>query len=386
MAVTISVSGDPTVTTPSNSALQCLRNYARPRVANLFRKTLQTKNSVIHSPAVLPSTWVKRINYSDADVVHLHWVQEEMMSISDIGAIKKPIVWTLHDMWAFCGAEHYTFDNRWLTGYSSNNRPKDEDGFDLNQWTWRRKKKYWQKPMHIVATSNWLAECAAQSSLMKTWPVTVAGGCLDTNFWKPIDRNFARELFGIETKGPLVLFGAMGGSTDKRKGFELLLTSLEHLRALVNDIQLLVFGQQTPVDFQKLDFPIHFAGHLHDDHSLRALYSSADVMVVPSRQEAFGQTASEAQACGTPVVAFNNTGLPDIVKHKRTGYLADAFSTIDLANGIHWALGAQSGSRKLGEAARQHIIDNFASEVVAKKYVSVYESAIAGYSRRANNY
>jgi glycosyltransferase involved in cell wall biosynthesis len=109
---------------------------------------------------------------------------------------------------------------------------------------------------------------------------------------------------------------------------------------------LVVFGQHAPRSPSSLGLPIHYTGHLHDDRSLRVLYSAADAMVVPSRQEAFGQTASEAHACGTPVVAFNTGGLADIVEHQSTGYLSKAFDTEDLAQGITWVL-AQRASGQL---------------------------------------
>ena len=89
----------------------------RPQLTKPLSKLLRTDNSIIHSPALVPSRWPELINSSDADVVNLHWVQAEMLSIADISRIGKPVVWTLHDMWAFCGAEHYAWDNRWRDGY-----------------------------------------------------------------------------------------------------------------------------------------------------------------------------------------------------------------------------------------------------------------------------
>jgi hypothetical protein len=112
----------------------------RPNLLSPLLQTLKTTNPVIYSPEVLPSKWVKRINASNVDIVHLHWFQGEMLSIADIGRIEKPIIWTLHDMWGFCGAEHYSNDDRWRDGYRHNNRPPHESGFDLNRWTWNRKR------------------------------------------------------------------------------------------------------------------------------------------------------------------------------------------------------------------------------------------------------
>ena len=107
--------------------------------------TLKTKIPIHHSISILPSNWIEQINRSDADIINLHWVQREMISIKDISRINKPIVWTLHDMWAFCGAEHYTPDLRWREGYTPYNRPSYEFGFDINYWTWKRKKKILEK-------------------------------------------------------------------------------------------------------------------------------------------------------------------------------------------------------------------------------------------------
>jgi glycosyltransferase involved in cell wall biosynthesis len=173
---------------------------------------------------------------------------------------------------------------------------------------------------------------------------------------------------------PLLLFGALGGGGDPRKGFDLLLDALTQMRAERDDLHLVVFGQLAPRQPPDLGFPIHYTGHLHDDLTLRVLYSAADLLVVPSRQEAFGQTASEAHACGTPVVAFNTGGLPDIVDHQRTGYLAHAFDSEDLAAGIQWVLAA---GQSLRDNARQRAVERFAYPVVAEQYRRVYEGVLA---------
>jgi glycosyltransferase involved in cell wall biosynthesis len=373
MLVNVAQSGDWTVAGPRNRR-DSLMARVRPLAATVPRALLRTENPIIHSPAFVSSAWPRRLNRSDADVIHLHWVAGEMLSISDIGRLRKPVVWTLHDMWAFCGAEHYTDDQRWREGYRRDNRPGYESGFDLNRWTWNRKRKHWRKPMHIVTPSTWLANCVRESALMREWPVTVVPNPIDTDRWKPLDQALARSLLGLPADVPMLLFGAMGGGRDPRKGFDLLLDALAHLRAEREDLHLVVFGQLAPRQPPDLGFPIHYTGHLHDDLSLRALYSAADLLVVPSRQEAFGQTASEAHACGTPVVAFNTGGLPDIVEYGHTGYLARAFDTEDLAEGIRWVLAAGPSLR---DNARQRAVERFAYPVVAARYQAVYAQALS---------
>jgi len=377
MWVNKAAAGDWTVEGPSSKREKVLAAI-RPQLAEPLVGLLKTGNPIIHSPAVVPSNWVKRINASDADVVHLHWVQGEMLSIADIGRIEKPIVWTLHDMWAFCGAEHYTEEFRWREGYRRDNRPPYESGFDLNRWTWQRKRKHWQRPMHIVTPSRWLGDCVHESALMRDWPVSVVPNCLDTDRWSPLDQSLARELLELPADMPLLLFGAIGGGRDPRKGFDLLQAALQHLRdeSSVLGLELVVFGQRAPQSQPSLGFPIHYTGHLHDDISLRALYSAADAMVVPSRQDNLPNTAVEAHACGTPVVAFNTGGLPDIVEHQCTGYLAKAFETEDLAQGIAWVL-AQRASGQLGQQARERAVARFSEGVVAQGYGVVYEQCVA---------
>jgi len=369
-------SGDWTVEGPRNK-LEKAMAIIRPQVVRPFVNTLKTANPVLHSPAILPSSWVKRINASDADIVHLHWVQDEMLSIAEIGQIKKTIVWTLHDMWAFCGAEHLAWDSRWRDGYSRRSRPDHESGFDLNRWTWERKRKHWRKHFQVIAPSQGLANSISQSALMKDWPVQVIPNPLDTEIWQPVQSVLARQIFHLPSDIPLLLFGAIGGTADYNKGFDLLQSALGYLRYLrqTSPLELVVFGQREPEHPPDLGFPIHYVGHLHDDLSLRLLYSAVDIMVVPSRQEAFCQTASEAHACGTPVVAFNIGGLPDIVEHQRTGYLAPAFDTQEFANGIQWVL-AQRQTGSFGKHARARAVERFSYPVVAAQYQAVYQQAI----------
>ena len=375
MWVNIATAGDWTVDGPETKAAKAFA-AVRGRAAIPLVKTLKTRNPIIHSPAILPSNWVKRVNASDADLVHLHWVQGEMLSVADIGRIEKPIVWTLHDMWAFCGAEHYTDEPRWRESYRRNNRPAHESGFDLNRWTWERKRKHWKRSIQIVTPSHWLANCVRESILMRDWPVSVIPNCLDIDRWKPMTQALARELLGLPTDLPLILFGAMGGGRDSRKGFDLLTCALEHLRGEIPGLELVVFGQLAPRNPPDMGFPDHYLGHLHDDFSLRALYSAADALVVPSRQDNLPNTAVEAQACGTPVVAFNIGGLPDIVDHQRTGYLAKPFDTEDLARGIKWIL--EEGSRTAIKArAREKAVRCFSSAVVSAKYINLYKVVLA---------
>lgn len=370
-------SNDTSIKGPASGVNKFFNRLRHRIIDKSLVKLLKTDNKIIHSPSILSSRLIKYINECDADIIHLHWLQFEMISISDIAKIKKPIIWTLHDMWAFCGAEHYTNDIRWKEGYDKNNRPNYETGFDLNRWTWLRKKKYWKNSFHIVTPSKWLAKCVSSSDLMENWKVSVVPYPIDTNNWKPLDKNISRNKFNLPKDANLILFGAPGGGIDPRKGYDLLLKALEYLKIQkkMKNIQLVVFGQSKPKANQNLKFPIHYMGQIFDDKNLRELYSAADVMVIPSRQDNLPNTALEAQACGVPVVSFDIGGLPDIIEHQKTGYIAKHFDTKDFSNGIYWVLNNLQ-NKELNVNSRERILNKFSEKKVSNDYLNIYKNLL----------
>jgi glycosyltransferase involved in cell wall biosynthesis len=373
MYVNRASAGDWTVQKPDVRGLNAINSFRQHLVTSLIN-VLRTEGHILFSPALLPSRWPQRLNKSDADIIHLHWVNFEMMSVADIGKLRGPVVWTLHDMWGFCGAEHFTEEFRWRDGYTRQNRPAYESGFDLNRWTWQRKLKHWRRPMHIVAPSRWLADCARHSVIMHDWPVSVIPNPINTEVWQPIDKKLARKILRLPIEGPLLLFGAIGGTSNLFKGFDLLKSALDHLRGEMAGLELVVLGQNAPREPLDLGFPIHYAGHLHDDISLCLFYSAANAVVVPSRHDNLPNSGVEAHACGTPVVAFDVCGLPDIVEHGKTGYLARHFDTEDLARGIRWVMDGAERRSMLGSQSRQAAVARSSYPVVAEQYLQLYKN------------
>jgi glycosyltransferase involved in cell wall biosynthesis len=353
--------------------LSFIRRYIKFPILKLF----QTQNPILHSISILPSKWVKKVNQSDADIINLHWIQHEMLSISDISRIQKPIVWSIHDMWIFCGAEHIAWDSRWKDGYTKKNQPAHEKGLDINRWTWSRKYKHWKKPLQIVAPSRAYKNFVKNSKLIKSWPVTTIPNIIDENLWKPVKKDIARKLYDIKDEDFIILFGTSNANLEHHKGFDLLSAALKLLyqKNKKKNIKLMVFGQSKPHTVPDLGFSVQYLGYIYDQTHLCQLYSLADAMAVPSRQESFCQVACEAHACALPVIAFNTGGLSDIVDHKKTGYLAKKFDVTDYCNGIEWVFENRIRN-KLGEKARQRILNNFNKELSLKKYIELYKSII----------
>lgn len=231
--------------------------------------------------------------------------------------------------------------------------------------------------MTLVAPSAWLAQCAKESGLFKDSRIEIVPNALDTLLFKPASSQEARSSWNLPADKKLILFGALDPSSDKRKGFDLLFDAITHMRNTHKDeTELVIFGSQKPESPPDFGLPVHYMGHIHDDSSLALLYSAVDVMVAPSRQEAFGQTASESLSCGTPVVAFETTGLIDIIDHLEDGYLAKPFNTLDLAKGIIWVISDPLRQKKLSINARKKAETTFSMPVVAKQYESIYRSLL----------
>ena len=377
MLVQSKSSDDFTVRTLSKTKIQKGIGLLRPMLDNIPTKFYKNKTKTLFSSSWLGfSNIVDKINEINPDIVHLHWICGGMMTFEDIARIKAPIVWTLHDMWAFTGGCHYDEECK---GYEkecgSCKVLGSEKENDLSKKIFNRKQKIFNQKenMTIVGVSKWLSNCSRNSTLLGNIRTLTLPNPLDTNTFKPSDKEKSRELWSLPKYKKLVLFGAIGGSNDFRKGFKELCEALHKLED--KDIELVVFGSIKPEIELDFGFKTHYLGHLHDDVSLVTLYSAADVMIVPSLQEAFGQTASESMACGTPVVAFGHTGLLDIIDHKKNGYLAKPFSTDDLACGIEWILNTDNFG-ELCTNAREKVMREFDSVVVAKKYIELYKDTL----------
>lgn len=378
MLVQKQASDDFTVIGPRKKVQKAL-GVLRPILDNLRVLSYKDRTKTLFSVNWLPfSSVVKYINSMKPDVVHLNWIAGGMIRIEDIGKIKAPIIWSLHDMWAFTGGCHYDEECRAYKKQCGacpvlgSNKLKD-----LSHKVWLRKQETFSKMtnLNIIGLSKWLADCAKQSSLLKDNPVFNLPNPINTYTFSPFDKQQARALFNLPQDKKLVLFGSLEATGIPRKGFKELSKALMQLD--IDNTELVVFGSSRPKIPQGFKQKAHYIGRLHDDISLRVLYSAAHVTVVPSLQEAFGQTASESMACGTPVVAFAATGLLDIVDHLDTGYLAKPFETNDLARGIEWVLTAPNYSQ-LCQNAREKVLQEFDSQVVAKKYIDLYNQIING--------
>ncbi|PSB06156.1 glycosyl transferase [Pleurocapsa sp. CCALA 161] len=341
-------------------------------------KFYRQREPALFSTQWLPDAICSRIARLDVDLINLHWVEDNYLRIETMAKLGQPIVWTLHDMWAFTGGCHYD-DNcgRYVESCGACPQLKSDRQYDLSRWVWQRKFHAWKNlPLTIVTPSEWLAKCAGSSSLFKNLRVEVIPNGVDIQRYKPVNRPIVRELIGLPQNKHLVMFGAIKATSDRRKGFYFLQAALESLcqSGWQNKLELVVVGASQPEKEIYLGFKTHYLGKLNDDISLAQVYAAADVFVAPSVQDNLPNTVVEAIACGTPAVAFNIGGMPEIIEHHVNGYLAQPFEIEDLAKGIVWILENQERHQKLGDRARAKAKQEFSQELQARRYASLYRT------------
>ncbi len=336
------------------------------------------RTGLIFSPSIVPDRMISKIDKFNPSIVHLHWICGGLIRIETLKKIKRPIVWTLHDSWAFTGGCHIPYNCK---NYHENCGKcptlKSKTDHDLSRFILLRKKKSWQDlGITIVTPSTWLRDCVINSNLFANSRVEVIPNGIDVIQFKPIDKNFARRRLSLPNDKKIILFGAINSTSDPNKGFKYLKQSLCYLKEqkILNNTDLVIFGGGESIDIQELGFKVHSKGRIHDDDTLKLLYSAADVFVVPSLSENLPNTILESLACGTPCVAFNIGGIPNLIDHKNNGYLASPFNSVDFAMGIQWVLSDEKRAKILSSNSREKILKEFNIVNIAYRYGELYNS------------
>ncbi len=327
--------------------------------------------------SLLPSFRHRRVNKIARDILHLHWVTDGFLAPFSLGRLQGPTIWTMHDTWPFTGGCHFF---QQCEGHTQSCGRCPELGStcaqDLSRWHWKLKHNALQRLRPVmVSPSREYAVKAARSGMLHGLRVETIPNGIDTSVFRPIPQTLARQLLQLPKGVPLILFGAVGATTDHNKGFDLLLKALRALKP--EQTNCLIFGASHDGKNNSLPCPAFFLGQLRDNISLALTYSAADVFVCPSRCENLPNTILESLACGTPVVAFSVGGIPDMVEHGLNGYLARPYDTEDLARGIAMLLDDTELRQRMGEAGRKKIDREFSMPVVARQYIALYEDILA---------
>ncbi|WP_035250910.1 glycosyltransferase family 4 protein [Desulfocurvus vexinensis] len=315
----------------------------------------------------------------EADVLNLHWVAGMVDFARDVPLLaSRPVVWTLHDMNPFTGGCHYSVGcQRWREACGACPLLGSADEADASRRFFEtRRAAYAGLDLTVVTPSRWLGDCAGASALLGRFPVRVIPYGLPVDVFRPYSREAVRRELGVPEGARVVLFGA-AGVHNRRKGLRFLVRALELLAAdgRTPPVVLAMFGEfggQAP----RLPFPVLPAGYVTDETQLALLYSMADVYVLPSLEDNLPNVVLEALACGTPVVGFDTGGIPDMVEHKRTGWLVPPGDAAGLADGIRWALGGPAGPGR-ARLCRSVALERYPLAAQARAYVNLYAELLA---------
>lgn len=318
--------------------------------------------------------------FKQADVIHLHWINQGMLSLKTIRKIQqsgKPIVWTMHDMWPCTGICHHA---RECTNFQTecHHCPYLYEGGsdkDLSYRIFKKKMKlYKSAPIIFVTCSNWLREKAISSALLAGQTVISIPNPINVALFQPHDKKEARSKCMLPATGKLILFGSVKVS-DKRKGIDYLIESCKILNEkdpqLKEQLSIVVFGNQSEKLQNNLPFRIFPLNFINNDHDLVNLYNAVDLYVTPSLEENLPNTIMEAMACGVPCVGFNVGGIPEMIDHLHNGYVAEYKSSEDFANGMHWLL-TNPDYKQISEQACHKAVASYSESNVAKKYIEIY--------------
>ncbi len=317
----------------------------------------------------------------NTDIAHLHWINFGFLSLKSIQKLfktGKPVVWTLHDMWAFTGGCHYSDECDNFKNQCGNCEQflKSPSPSDLSHQIWKEKETTFNNAnLTIVTCSEWLGRLAKDSSLFKNVKVIAIPNPIDIDVFKPIAKSEARMKLGLDEQKDYILFAAMQVGAI-RKGFVYLKEALENLKNTSSkNTELLVFGQADAETLQALPYKVNNLGRLTEIEKIVLAYCAASVFVIPSLEDNLPNTIMESLACGTPVVGFNVGGIPEMVEHQKNGYVAQYKSAQDLASGIEWVLQC-SDYQSLCQNSRQKVVENYSEDVVAKQYEELYKSLL----------
>lgn len=316
----------------------------------------------------------------DADVIHIHWINQGFLSLSDINKISglgKPIIWTMHDMWPFTSVCHYAGDcNEYHNKCIKCNML---DSNCLVQRTFDNKfKLYSNTNMTFVGCSNWISNLAKSSSLIKDKPIFSVPNTIDINKFKRIDKKEAKRKVGFDINKTHILFISQK-VTDERKGVMYFVEAMNIIKSNYpeksKNIEVVMLGKNSNQIQLQIPFKTHAIGYVSDEKKIIDIYNAIDVYVTPSMQDNLPNTIMEAMACGVPCVGFNIGGVPELINHGINGFIAEPKNVDSLAEGIISVL-SEDIYKNYSDNCVSKVASEYSYSVIVSKYLEIYKNAL----------
>lgn len=340
---------------------------------DLFSVSLANKgSSITHLP-----------EFKNADIIHLHWINQGFISLQEIKRIiksGKPIVWTMHDMWPITGICHHARScTKYMTECNScpflRNKMKVKD---LSYKVFHKKMDIYQstnEPLNFVGCSQWLTQKAKDSALTENQNVLNIPNPINTDVFQPQNKEECRTHFGLPQNMKLILFGA-AKTTNKRKGIDYFINACLELRQTSSaPIGIVLYGKDSEQLKDRFTLPTFSLGYIRNERDIIKLYNAVDLFALPSLEENLPNSIVEAMACAVPCVGFDIGGIPELIDHLHNGYIAKYKSSTDLAQGLKWVL-ENNKDKALSQEARRKVLDSFSEKIVAKQYINLYNNIL----------
>lgn len=323
----------------------------------------------------------------NADIINLHWITGGFISLKSLKwliNIGKPIVWTIHDFWPITGGCHVNRGcERFFDSCGQCPLLGSQKNSDLSRKGWSNKKNiYSAKNMHIITVSKWMSRQVRKSSLMKDFNIDIIPNPIDTEIFKPNNPEYSREKLGLSKDNFLILFGGMGVNADPNKGLENFKSALNILSQnpnIQNDrLEVLIFGNDAKdINTNNIPFKTKLIGKIDNDELLASYYSASNVFVCSSWQETGPITILESISCGTTIVAFPVGEVPEIINHKKDGYITTKFIPEELAIGLEWCYKlTKSEEAGISKILRNKVLNSCSFDVVGNSYRNLFKALL----------
>ena len=297
--------------------------YFVPRVFWVLSK-------LVTGQLLMPNIWPlpgfsKLMRELKPDVIHIHFIGQDMVSFGQLGSIDAKFVYTLHDLTAVNAVEpHPKSDRRFAEGFDKGNSSLSE------RWMFNRKRRFLEKtrPM-FVGPSDWVCGMLRESLLGYDRSVRCNLNIVDPTYRYDAALLWPHEKFTI-------LFGAFNGRSSPYKGWADLEAALKLLPEEVRrETRVDVFGESA-ADYEIDGVQVRFLGPISDPEKLRALHHAADALALPSRQDNAPQVKFEALLDGLPVLAFQRTGCAEFIRHEENGWVSSDGDIAAYAKGLEF--------------------------------------------------
>ncbi len=346
-----------------------------------------SKKNLFDIDPAFTGTNITRLDcFKEADVIHLHWINQGMLSLKNLRQILqsgKPVVWTMHDQWASTGICHSTGDCIAFRNSCGSCPLLTHSGErDLSKRIFLHKQELNQQYSVLYITcSKWLKSQSEDSGVIRMQQIKSIPNPIDINLFKPVSKTESRSALHLPLDKKLILIGAVK-LTDWRKGFDYMLRAFYRLdgmySSLKNQLEIVAIGNGVNSIQKDIPFTVNGFSYVSSEKELARIYNAVDFFFTPSLFENLPNMIMEAMACGVPCMGFEVGGIPEMIDHKENGYVARYRDVEDLISGFSYLLNLSDNNYAVMSRQCREKVENFYSEDrVANLYKVVYEDAMS---------